>query len=57
MGLIEKVANPYWVRGGTYYEKGDCIMFDRCDGSITPTAVDSEGFIKAIRERLEAKLA
>ena len=24
---------------------------------ITPTAVDSEGFIKAIRERLEAKLA
>ena len=24
---------------------------------ITPTPVDSEGFIKAIRERLEAKLA
>ena len=24
---------------------------------ITPTAVDSEGFIKAIRTRLEAKLA
>ena len=28
----------------------------RAEG-ITPTAVDSEGFIKAIRERLEAKLA
>ena len=23
---------------------------------VTPTAVDSEGFIKAIRQRLEAKL-
>ena len=35
MGSIEKVANSYWVRGGKYYEKGDCIMFDRCNGGIT----------------------
>ena len=59
-GLPELVKFGEALEAASLQTLNDGIMTKDLCGlaeGITPTAVDSEGFIKAIRERLEAKLA
>ena len=59
-GLADLAAFGDKLEAATLQTLNDGIMTKDLCGlaeGITPTAVDSEGFIKAIRERLEAKLA
>ena len=59
-GLPELVKFGEALEAASLQTLNDGIMTKDLCGlaeGITPTAVDSEGFIKAIRTRLEAKLA
>ena len=58
-GLADLVAFGEALEAASLQTLNDGIMTkDLCAlaEGVTPTAVDSEGFIKAIRQRLEAKL-
>ena len=50
-GEALEAASPQTLNDGIM-TKDLCALAE----GVTPTAVDSEGFIKAIRQRLEAKL-